>query len=233
MKNKKRYLLSSLIIALGLLLTPAVGRTLTIDFNLVPTVGIGTISYNGSGGPLVGTGIPVGTVKEIVSNTQYNLIGTFLNFTTGTLTGTNPVPPSWSFGGGPGTAITILGGVDVNGNNVIDPGEPSGTLLTGHFGTASVSAIGSMFKIAGSGFSDVKDRSLVVLFGGDPSEIPGWDGNFNISFFAAGLPPSGFTSTQTLSGDVVNEPVPEPATMLLLGSGLLGVGMYARRRFKK
>jgi len=35
------------------------------------------------------------------------------------------------------------------------------------------------------------------------------------------------------SNESVPVPVPEPTTMLLLGSGLIGLGAYARRKFKK
>jgi hypothetical protein len=42
-----------------------------------------------------------------------------------------------------------------------------------------------------------------------------------------------FTFTSIRFGSAEPTPVPEPATMFLLGSGLIGVGVFVRRRFKK
>ena len=241
----KKILVLTMLFALvlGLLFTPVVGNALTIDFGVIaPTPG-GSIFYTVAGGPLVGTNIQVDNLVDLdVGAPVYTVINGLLNFTTGSLTGTSVGPPPvWNFGGGPLTTITIVGGVGLDLNNdgdFIDPGEsifiPIGTtLLTGNFGTAYVTVTQGNFKIAGSGFFDTKDDALVRLLGGDPSQIPSWLGNFNISFQAPGSPPDTFTSTTVFSGDIVNTPIPEPATMLLLGSGLIGLAGFARKRFKK
>ncbi len=50
-------------------------------------------------------------------------------------------------------------------------------------------------------------------------------GHFGVPGATGGYPVTGFAGN--------GPPIPEPATMLLLGSGLLGLAGFARRRFKK
>lgn len=208
-----------------------------LDFGVyAPTTG--SISYGGGGNPLVGTNISVdnlvGMDTLLNDGAQFNLLNGALNFTTGNLTESSAA--SWHFGGGAGSSITLTGTIDVNGNGSADYGDITGTLLSGGFGTAEVIYYGGKFNIAGAAFNDYKTPQLLDLYGlpkfltnGEP--LP-YSGNFNISFFAAGTPPHGFASTKVLSGDIVNTPIPEPGTILLLGAGLIGFGIYGRSRLR-
>jgi hypothetical protein len=215
-------------IALGvtaLLFTSAQAHALAmLDFGVIaPTSG--SISFAGGVAPLVGAGIDVDNVVGLPGGPVLTCLGCILNFTTGALTGTTGT--SWDFGGGATSSISISGTV-LNGMSVV----ASGALLTGSFGTATVTNFGGTFKIAGASFSDVKDPALLAFFG-LPTGIP-YDGNFNIAFQGAGNPPGAFASSLVLDGDIINTPntppVPEPGTMLLLGSGLAGFGYLKRRR---
>lgn len=232
-KLKKCFLawLLPILITLGLLGYSAKVYAFIIDFAVGPPhPGTAKISYAGGVNPLVGVDLSVFNVVGLGTpsnpNVTLTIVGGALNFTTGSLTGSDA--NTWYFGGG--GSITVTGGIDLNPNPGLE--IPLGsTLLTGTFTSASVTNLGGgSFSITGSSFTDSKDQQLTDFYG-----LPNflYYGNFNISFFVIPPvgPPNSFTSSSVLSGDIVN--TPEPATMLLFGGGLVGIGIFARRKFHR
>ena len=216
--------LITLIAVLGLSLSPLPAHAIPIlDFFVV---GGGTISYGGGTTPLFGTGVQalsvVGIGTPLNAGVPHQCVGCVLDFTTGNFIFISSGPSSWTFGAGGN--ITLTGGISGSGLSI-----PIGTtLFDGSFTSNPVVIQGPLgLRALVAGFSDTKNQTLTDFFG-----LPNasFGGLVNLSFAAPGNPASGFTSTAVLSGDVANSPVPEPGTLLLIGSGLVGIGVGARRR---
>jgi hypothetical protein len=222
---------SRLIASVALCAGLAAADEYTIDFNIaVPTSG--SISYAGGPNVLIGSGISLNSVDSL-NNTPNNngalrdCLNCALNFTTGDLLSYSS--GIWTFAAG-GT-LTITGTFDANNNGIVDGGDVTGTLLSGTF-NAPVQVIslgGSSFDVVVGAFGDTINAGLSSFYGLPNSSTQPYGGGLNLSFLG-GAVGAGFSSSTMLSGDVSTS-VPEPLSIVLLGTVLLGCAMFAKRRF--
>jgi hypothetical protein len=165
----------------------------------------------------------------------------------------NPSPPTI---GGTAFTLTATGGGSQSGStasnfNVIDvgvssstapPASDSGTItvgqtytITGSGGTESYALSATINLISGNSGGVVSTGSGSVSVTSGPTGGPG----YLVSFANYGSPSPGSGGTGGTTGNfaitvIPQATVPEPASMVMLGSGVVGVlGLGLRRRLKK
>ncbi len=194
----------------------------TLDFSVPALSQFGTISYAGGTAPLVGSGITVSDLTSISSpannNVQLACTSCQLNFTTGNFVSSGPGGTDYFAGGGSFQLAGTLAGIGV-----------SGVLMSGTFDATATVLSGGIFKIASAFFTNNVNAGITNYFA-MPATPPLYGGAFNILFLGLTGTNGSLQSLQILGGDIATS-VPEPASMILLGTVLLGCATIARRRF--
>jgi hypothetical protein len=192
----------------------------------------GTLSYDGAGGPLVGTGIGFGVLAgfDTAANAGTSLFcptGCTLNFTTGANTAEGTIGGgAWTWDGGGSFVLegTLNTAADGSGAEIAD-----GTLLAGTF-TGALGLVGPEGRLLVIGVGEDEKIGALLDFYAIPS-FP--DFRFaDTEIVAAGLAvgADGSLNGSVTAADLTNTQIPEPGTLLLFGSGAAGVAMLRRWR---
>jgi hypothetical protein len=218
--SQSRWLL--LVSVVLLLIAPITASATTIDFGFFG----GAVNYAGGNNPLTITNsVPLVFSTRPFTGSTMGIYDGDLDLITG-----NWLSGTYNFN--PGGSFTLIGDIPTLG--VGSQGSPV-TLATGSFsgiGVVGPSLTPGLWSFIASVNLNTLDPVLASLYG---FPAPGLgtglsNVNLDISFVqATGAGPGIGFNGYASSGDLTVSPVPEPGSLLFLGSGLLIMGFWVRK----